>query len=406
MENITRILGVAFMATGFVVGVSQTALAEIKWLPKFQDGVARSRVNNANSSSKTNPLSCEAKGWLSEKPANLTCQPKYLVGGIKCWSDCQCDPKYKYVAGKGVTNGCPNGQTVNNDSCGGKYSGCVDCSTNTTVKSGWGTTYKSGSNVAVMTNYGTCANYYYSCNSGYKPATTQSSSYYLQTGPWNWISCGTNEKAINQDGTSNTPKLCQKCQKKVCADYNSGYVTADDPTKACTKIDSSTVGGLNCWSCVACETSIYKYDSSNCPSPKIIGTDKCNGKASTCSCPATVSCGAGITCKTQAPSGCSGCIECNTCPNEGKYTAAQCTAIGATASSSNLEICSDKYTCCTGTVGSCPTGNSCDTSGKVCPGQYVSNGCAVNLVNFEECHYIDGINHGPLSYWTAANMGL
>ncbi|MBE6458414.1 MAG: hypothetical protein E7010_01215 [Alphaproteobacteria bacterium] len=342
---ITRIVMLSVAMCAFI---SSSALADIKWLPKFQDGVTRSRVNNANSKSMANPLSCEAKGWLSEKPANLTCSPKYLVGGIKCWSDCQCDPKYKYVAGKGVTNGCPNGQTVNNDSCGGKYSGCVDCSTNATVSSGWGTDSKSGSNVAVMTNYGTCANYYYSCNSGYKPATTQSSSSYLQTGPWNWISCGTNEKAINQDGTSNTPKLCQKCQAKVCADYNSGYVTADDPTKACTKVNSDDVGGLNCWSCVACGDE-YQYTTATCPSPKILGTDLCNGKASTCSCPATVTCGTGITCKTQAPSGCSGCIECNTCPNEG-------------------------------TLASCPEGYACTY--EECSQKYYITGCATNYTYY------------------------
>ena len=152
-------------------------------------------------------------GWLSEVSANQSCSPKYMPGGIKCWSDCKCEAKYKYAPGKGVAGGCPNGQTVNTDSCGGLYSGCVDCSTNTQVSTGWGTTYKSGSNVAVMTNFGTCANYYYSCNSGYKPASAVSSAY-LHTGAWNWISCGANEKAVNQDGSTDTPKLCQKCQTK------------------------------------------------------------------------------------------------------------------------------------------------------------------------------------------------
>ncbi|MBS4774158.1 MAG: hypothetical protein KHX55_07820, partial [Proteobacteria bacterium] len=201
---------------------------------------------------------------------------------------------------------------------------------------------------------------------------------YLHSGPWSWISCGANEKAVNQDGSTGTPKLCQKCMPKVCADYNSGYVTANDPNMACTKVNSSDVGGLECWSCVPCDTSIYKYDTNNCPSPKIIGTGKCAGKASTCSCPATVTCGTGITCKTQAPSGCTGCLECNPCPNLGRYTAAQCSAIGASVSSGNYEACSEKYTCCTGTSGSCPNGFVCDTSGKVCSGQYVVTGCATN----------------------------
>ncbi|MBQ8661488.1 MAG: hypothetical protein IJ482_04100, partial [Alphaproteobacteria bacterium] len=133
--------------------------------------------------------------------------------------------------------------------------------------------------------------------------------------------------------------------------------------------------------CVPCGSE-YQYTTSNCPSPKILGTDLCNGKASTCLCPLPVTCGTGITCKTQAPSGCSGCLECNPCPNLGKYTAAQCSAIGATASSSNLEACSEKYTCCTGTAGACPSGYVCDTSGKVCSGQYVITGCATGYAYF------------------------
>ena len=356
---------------------SSVSLADIQWLPKYQEKlVSRKRVSDAKNPTFYDPISCEAKGWLSEIPAKQTCSPKYMPGGVKCWSDCKCLDKYKYASGKGVTNGCPNGKTVNDDACGGLYSGCIDCSTNTDVSAGWSTTYKSGSNVAVMTNFGTCANYYYSCNTGYTPARAASNAY-LHSGPWTWITCAANQKPVNQDGSTGTPKLCQKCIPKVCADYNSGYVAANDPTMACTKIDSSTVGGLNCWSCVPCGEE-YKYTTSNCPSPKILGTDKCNGKASTCSCPPSVTCGTGITCKTQAPSGCSGCLECNPCPNLGKYTAAQCSNLGGTAKEANLEACSEKYTCCSGTSGSCPTGYVCDTSGATCAGQYIPTGCATN----------------------------
>ncbi|MBS4773623.1 MAG: hypothetical protein KHX55_05050, partial [Proteobacteria bacterium] len=97
---------------------------------------------------------------------------------------------------------------------------------------------------------------------------------------------------------------------------------------------------------------------------------------------------------------------CNPCPNLGKYTAAQCTNMGATTSASNLEACSEKYTCCTGTSGSCPAGNVCDTSGKVCSGQYVSNGCQVGKYSMTACYISGGVNYGPPSMWTAANMGL
>ena len=344
-------LGTVFaMVLGLVSALgADNARADIQWLPKYQEKLSfsKSRVSQGMNPSTHDPLSCEAKGWLSEIPANQTCSPKYLVGGIKCWSDCKCLPKYKYAKGKGVAGGCPNGKTVNDDACDGLYSGCIDCSTNTQVSSGWGTSYKSGSNVAVMTNFGTCANYYYSCNTGYTPARAGTNAY-LHSGPWSWISCGANEKAVNQDGSTGTPKLCQKCMPKVCADYNSGYVTANDPNMACTKINSSNVGGLECWSCVPCDTSIYKYDTGNCPSPKIIGTDKCAGKASTCACPATVTCGTGITCKTQAPSGCTGCIECNTCPFNGTYT-------------------------------SCPTGYVCKY--EECSHKYYITGCATGNVN-------------------------
>ncbi|MBS4774236.1 MAG: hypothetical protein KHX55_08215, partial [Proteobacteria bacterium] len=70
---------------------------------------------------------------------------------------------------------------------------------------------------------------------------------------------------------------------------------------------------------------------------------------------------------------------CNPCPNLGKYTAAQCTNMGATTSASNLEACSEKYTCCTGTSGSCPNGFVCDTTGAACSGQYIVTGCATNF---------------------------
>ncbi|MBS4774172.1 MAG: hypothetical protein KHX55_07890, partial [Proteobacteria bacterium] len=96
---------------------------------------------------------------------------------------------------------------------------------------------------------------------------------------------------------------------------------------------------------------IYKYDTGNCPSPKIIGTDKCAGKASTCSCPATVTCGTGITCKTKAPVGCTGCIECNTCPFNGTYA-------------------------------SCPTGYVCKY--EECSKKYYITGCAVGNINIAE----------------------
>ncbi|MBS4774193.1 MAG: hypothetical protein KHX55_07995, partial [Proteobacteria bacterium] len=122
---------------------ADNARADIQWLPKYQAKFAKKRsvsCDNPNSLScrptPPDPLSCEAKGWLSEIPANQTCSPKYLVDGIKCWSDCKCEAKYKYAKGKGVAGGCPNGQTVNDDACGGLYSGCVDCSTNTQVSSG------------------------------------------------------------------------------------------------------------------------------------------------------------------------------------------------------------------------------------------------------------------------------
>ncbi|MBS4773070.1 MAG: hypothetical protein KHX55_02200 [Proteobacteria bacterium] len=379
MRNITRILGAALVAAGFVVGISQTALADIYWLPKYQDKVSfsKSRVNTAKNPTMYDPISCEAKGWLSEVPPKKTCSPKYMPGRVKCWSDCKCFPQYKYAKGKGVAGGCPNGKTVNDDACEGLYSGCIDCSTNSQVSSGWGTSYKSGSNVAVMTNFGTCANYYYSCNTGYTPARPAGNAY-LHSGPWSWISCGANEKAINQDGSTGTPKLCQKCIPKVCADYNSGYVAANDPTMACTKINSSDVGGLDCWSCVPCGSE-YQYTTSNCPSPKILGTDICNYKASTCSCPATVTCGTGITCKTQAPPGCTGCLECNPCPNLGKYTSAQCSSLGGSASQSNYEACSEKYTCCSGSGGGCPSGYVCDTTGATCSGQHIVTGCATNF---------------------------
>ena len=343
-KDIARIVILSAIMLGFSAGGSY---ADIQWLPKYQEKLtSQKRVSDTTNPTFYNPASCEAMGWLSEVPANQSCSPKYMPGGIECWSDCKCKPQYVYAPGKGVANGCPNGQTVNTDACGGLYSGCVDCSTNTQVSAGWGTTYKSGSNVAVMTNFGTCANYYYSCNTGYKPAAAAANAF-LHAGGWQTITCADNQKAVNQDGTDaeTSPKLCQKCIPKVCADYNAGYVTANDPTMACAQVPTSEVGGLSCWNCVACGSE-YQYTTSNCPSPKILGTDLCNGKASTCSCPATVTCGTGITCKTQAPSGCSGCIECNTCPNSG--TLSVCPAGYACA----YEECSRKYY-----ITGCATGN-------------------------------------------------
>ncbi len=384
--KITRILGAAVFAAGLVVYAAKTAFADIRWLPKYQEQISYSdsRVSDGTRGS-ADPLSCESKGWLSSAPANQSCQPKYMPGGKKCWADCQCSSQYKYKPGKGVSGGCPNGQTVSGESCGGLYESCEDCSTNTQVPAGWSTTKKSGTNVAVMKNFGTCADYYYSCNTGYKPATAVGNAY-LSSGPYNWILCTSRQKAVNQDGSTSTPKLCQKCVTKTCSDYNEDYVSILDPNKDCTKIDSSKVGGLNCWQCAACGT-MYKYTKENCPAPKILGSDTCGGKASTCTCPATVTCN-NTTCKTPAPSGCSGCLECNPCPNLGKYTAAQCKSIGGQARSSNYEACSDKYTCCGGTRGSCPAGYICSNSSMICPGEYIITGIDCTPVTVNEAEEV------------------
>ena len=236
---------------------SYPADADIRWLPQYQDQISysNSRVNDGTRGF-ADPLSCESKGWFSSIPAHKTCSPKYMPGGKKCWSDCKCEEQYRYKPGKGVSGGCPNGQTVSGASCDGLYESCEDCSTNTQVPAGWSTTKKSGLNVAVMRNFGTCADYYYSCNTGYRPATAVGNAY-LSSGPYNWILCTITQKAVNQDGSTSTPKLCQKCVAKTCGDYNKDYVTADNPDMDCTKIDSSKVGGLNCWQCVACGT-MYK----------------------------------------------------------------------------------------------------------------------------------------------------
>ena len=96
-KDIARIVILSAAALGFSAGA---CYADIQWLPKYQEKLAsRKRVSDTTNPNFYNPLSCEAMGWLSDIPANKSCSPKYMPGGIKCWSDCKCKSQYVYAPG-------------------------------------------------------------------------------------------------------------------------------------------------------------------------------------------------------------------------------------------------------------------------------------------------------------------
>lgn len=165
------------------------------------------------------------------------------------------------------------------------------------------------------------------------------------------------------------------CISKGCSDY--GYLANEDPTKSCEQKTLSS--GITCYSCIACNTSTYKYACSGGLNASSQTETSCNSLYSKCTCVNNADWnGSACECGGNFKRSGNSCI-LKTCEDYGyldfknKDNTKQCSYQNPFA---GLEC----WNCsaCTGTLYDCGTisnNNGADTSSMTCGGKYARCKC-------------------------------
>ena len=264
-------------------------LAKSHWLPDYQSTMqASSGGGSGNEAANCGELNLSSSD-LGEK---YDCRA-VSSGNLDCFK-CDCQSRFNTAA-----SDCELGQILSTDCCGDKCNGCDDCPDKAELyKQGWRLEETCDDAARLRTKKTDCATYYTCCPSGYSATDF----------PTRAISITNSQKLV----AHSTQTTCKKIENKICTDFNADYVTKKDTSKSCTA--TTDTGNLKCYSCKSCDAT-FKYDSTNCPGTP--GTNTCNGKSDTCSCPKNTDCGT-KGCKTfySSPCGsiCSICKAEEVCP--------------------------------------------------------------------------------------------
>ena len=297
------------------VSKSHFKIAKAYWLPDYTAGVAT--IINSGSSSEA-PKSCKEAGLIDAKdiPANKTCTKTFQVN-LTCYKDCICAPKYTHSSSE------LTGYKLNDDCCDGKCSGVIACE----KPEGWSFRRPSSYlHKEIMELKHECGPIYFLCPRGFQPIKNA-----MYGNQYNLTSCPAHQNYITNGGGP----YCAKCENKSCADYN--FQDNNDTTINCTA--QTPYAGKTCYDCKSCAAQ-YKYDSRNCKSPNILGTDTCGNKSSECNCPIGIT-NCQFDCKTHYTGSCSTiCKECKTCIPLANET--NC-SFGTTSCSDD---CGGTRTCC------------------------------------------------------------
>ncbi len=280
---------------------------------------------------------CSGTGYTSG--SGTSCDDKY--------QSCVCAANYKWSGGACVLKGCSDyGYSASEDttkSCTKRNPrtglDCWECSScnSTTYKY----TCSGGLNASTQGTSNKCGTNYSECEC-------------VEHASWNSSSgkceCGSDYKA---SGTS--------CVLKGCTDYNSSYLTTEDKTKSCTKLNPRT--GLECWNCSACSGTLY--DCGNMANASGGSGTACGGKYPQCTCKSGYFWDSGKCSLSCTPSPCTGSSSCN-----GKA----CTIFRPTAIAAATDLGTG-----IGTYEVC-TPKNC--SGDSYQYGYLPTGCAAGYVNW------------------------
>ncbi len=341
-----------------ILSYSTFAEAALQFLPRYQ-GSYSGRSQSGGKDKIT--VSCTSKGGV-EKGANQICAGAFSAGGKTCYKSCRCISGYKTNASGGcvakicsdyslksspdATMSCKQVSKVPNLTC---YE-CVACNSSTYKYACSG-----GLNSSAQGSANKCGLNYSKCEC-------------VANASWNSTSgkceCGSNYKS---SGNS--------CVLKTCTDYNSSYLTSEDKTKSCTKLNPRT--GLECWSCSACTGTLY--DCGSMANASGGSGTPCGGKYPKCSCKSGYFWDSGKCSLSCTPSSCTGSGSCNgkACTIFRPTAIAKATdlgtGIGAYETCTPKNCSGDSYQygylptgCATGyagySIGSCPTPSTTDCS--------------------------------------------
>ena len=297
--------------------------------------------------------SCEdTEGYFTTRPPNSKCD---TYKG--CFINCECLNGYVSVDGVCTYNDC---SAYPQTACDVAYATIEKCLTDSTkckytaCKNGF--TLNSSGNCVCTGNGVTSSSTACQCNAG-EGWTPQSGSYApckasgCQSGSTN-PNCGANEEA-SYTGYKSGGQKCYTCtcdsSTDTCTASAYPYTAADKP---------STGTFENCTT--KCD-GVVRYRQTGCPVPNPSQASDCGTGDGWSVINSGVTLSDGTACK-------------------------QCS-------------CTDPYTATT-----CPTNATCKTG---CTGKKQFSACNTGYYDVDACYYdSNGTNFGPLSYWTAANMGL
>ena len=307
-------------------------------------------------------LSCEDQGYLSGKPANSKCD---TYKG--CFRNCECLDGYVKVNGVCTLNDCSAYPLTGCNSDRGTVETCETEASKCR--------YSSCKNGFTLSN-GNCV-----CNGS---GVVESSGVCQCDYGEGWTTKNENPAPCSTPGCANLAP----CQKMVCPLGSSTNPNCGTNEEASYTGDKS--GGQKCYKCT-CDSS----------------TDTCTESAYPYTAATKPSTGTFENCTTK----CGGVVRYRQTGCQYNYTSATSCGTGDGWSLVNDGVtlsdgtackkcsCTEPYTATT-----CPTNASCKTG---CSGKKQFSSCNTGYYDVDACYYdSNGTNFGPLSYWTAANMGL